>query len=111
MKANQKPAGKGNGMDGDVGSRKCGHNRKRNFSPTLCEIINGGCDGCSYLVDNFNKKNTMKLKIEEYLSLFREYLSLFREYLSLFREKSSLFWIMLIGIGGFIALFICGYCV
>ena len=26
-------------------------------------------------------------------------------------EKSFLFWIMFIGIGGFVILFICGYCV
>ena len=47
----------------------------------------------------------MKLKVEESMKLKVE------EDPSLFWEKSSLFWIMLIGIVGFIVLFICGYCV
>ena len=44
-----------------------------------------------------NAEENMKLKVEKNPSLFR--------------EKSSLFWIMLIGIVGFVVLFICGYCV
>ena len=47
----------------------------------------------------------MKLNAEENMKLKAE------KNPSLFREKSSLFWIMLIGIGGFVVLFICGYCV
>lgn len=79
----------------NVSNKKYRHTRKGRFSPTLCEIINGVCEiingGFTIAnVNNLNKKNSMKLKIE---------------------EKSSLFWIMFIGIGGFVILFICGYCV
>lgn len=109
-KSNQKPSNKNVDIadkDDDVAgntenasNKKCRHTRKGRFSPTLCEIINGVCkiiNGvCEIInggftianVNNLNKKNSMKLKIE---------------------EKSSLFWIMFIGIWGFVILFICGY--